>query len=185
MYESLKNFPIFKRVELIRPVVDGLLIDTCSFPQLLAGERTVVFRRANYEAWIRKMREKYGNAFNAILYHIGFEAGKNVHTKVSRKFGVDDLNLLRIALEFAKVLGYGVFVVDKFSSREVIVRAYGNFECELFENTGKTESHLVRGMISGFMASMWGVEMDDVETRETKCIAKGDPYCEFHVRKKR
>ena len=184
LYESLKKVPIFKRVELIKPVIDGLIMDTCSFPQFLAEERAVVFRRANYEAWIRKMREKYGDAFNAILYHIGFEAGQNAYKHLSRKYDTSDRNLLKIASEFAKVLGYGVFDVDKFSSREAIVKVYGSFECELFGNSGEPEGHLVRGMIAGFVAAIWNVEMDDVEARETRCIAKGDPYCEFHIRKK-
>ncbi len=184
LYESLKNVPIFKKVELIRPVIDGLIIDTYSFPQFLAGDRAVVFRRANYEAWIRKMREKYGDTLNAILYHIGFEAGQNAYKHLSRKYDTSDRDILELASEFAKVLGYGVFDVERLSSSEAIVKVYGSFECELFGNSGKPEGHLVRGMIAGSVAAIWNVEMDEVEARETRCIAKGDPYCEFHIRKK-
>lgn len=82
-------------------------------------------------------------------------------------------------------LGRGSVAIVCVGLSAVIVKVYGNFECELFGNTGKPEGHLVRGMIAGFVAAIWNVEMNDVEAGETRCLAKGDPYCEFEIKKRR
>lgn len=127
------------------------------------------------------MREKYGPAFNAILYHIGFRAGYRSYTAHAEKYGEDPEIIFTIASENAKQLGYGIFQPIKYTPREVTVRVYENFECQLFKNADKPQSHLVRGMIAGFLAAMWNLEMEDVDAEETACIATGSPYCQFRI----
>ena len=41
-------------------------------------------------------------------------------------------------------------------------------------------SQLIRGHISGFLTGLLKI---NVRAIETKCIAKGDPYCEFYIEK--
>ena len=59
------------------------------------------------------------------------------------------------------------------------IRVYRCFECECApQKTNKPYSHLVRGMIAGVSTEILGMEMT---AKEIKCIAMGDPYCEFEV----
>lgn len=51
-------------------------------------------------------------------------------------------------------------------------------ECEIGRGTRKRFSQLVRGIIAGLMEGVFGSEV------EVKCIAKGDEYCEFLVRRR-
>jgi len=42
----------------------------------------------------------------------------------------------------------------------------------------------VRGIIAGTAAALWGAPPESVEVEEVKCLAKGDPYCEYRVRRR-
>ena len=181
---DLQSVPVFKSVQLIKPIKEGLIFDTYSFPPLYAGEKAIIFHKAMYEAIIKDLREKYGPAFNAILYHIGFQVGHRSYIAHVEKYGEDPETLFTIALENAKQLGHGIFQLIKYGPKEAIVRVYENFECQLFEKAEKPQSHLVRGMIAGFLAAMWNLEMGDVNAVETACMATGSPYCQFHITRK-
>jgi predicted hydrocarbon binding protein len=51
----------------------------------------------------------------------------------------------------------------------------------MFKGSSEPQSHYIRGVLDGFFSSLFKVEM---EAKETKCIAKGDPYCEFEIKEK-
>ena len=170
--EDLKAAPEFKSVQLIKPVKEGLIFDTYSFPSLYAGEKAIIFRKPEYVSY-KELRQKYGPAFNAILYHVGFRFGYRSYTAHAEKYGKDPDTIFMITSENAKQLGYGIFEVIKYTSREAIVRVYENFECYLFKKANKLQSHFVRGMIAGFLAAMWNLIMEDMHAEETACIATG------------
>jgi len=127
------------------------------------------------------MREKYGAGFETILYVIGFEIGYHAYENHVKLLGNDINVLLRAGTEFFQALGYGVLEVVKFSYGNAISRIYNNFECELFKGSEKSASHFVRGLIVGWDTVAWNVDINRVKSVETKCIAKGDSYCEIHV----
>jgi len=45
----------------------------------------------------------------------------------------------------------------------------------------KPASHFVRGLITGWDVAVWKADINGVRSVETKCIAKGDSYCEIYV----
>jgi predicted hydrocarbon binding protein len=81
------------------------------------------------------------------------------------------------------ILGWGTFeyVKKEYSknNHHFIVRLYNNpisdHAKRLFGNDSKVCSFLL-GMQSAHTKIIFGV---DVEYKETKCVTKGDPYCEF------
>jgi predicted hydrocarbon binding protein len=52
-----------------------------------------------------------------------------------------------------------------------------NFECE-GQQSDKPNSQFIRGHIAGLFSNMLN---EDLDCRETKCMALGDPYCEFVI----
>ena len=63
-------------------------------------------------------------------------------------------------------------------SMKIVLRLYDSIECKIFRGSGRPVSQFIRGHISGLLTKILG---KDVRAVETKCIAKGDLYCEFSV----
>ena len=62
---------------------------------------------------------------------------------------------------------------------EATIRIYDSFECELGLESGGPYSHLIRGMLAGVLTVIFNRRM---RAEERKCIASGDPYCEFTIK---
>ena len=62
-----------------------------------------------------------------------------------------------------------------------MIRLYDNIECKVFEGKkDKPVNHLIRGGLEGAFDEVYG---EKFKVTEAKCIAKGDKYCEFVIRK--
>ena len=62
---------------------------------------------------------------------------------------------------------------------KIIIRHDKLWECEVQKGlVDKPASHLLRGVLAGFFKELLGKRVD---VNETKCIALGDPYCQFEI----
>ncbi len=62
---------------------------------------------------------------------------------------------------------------------KIIIRLERLWECEIQKSiVDKPASNFVRGLLAGFFKKLLGKE---VVVKETKCIALGDPYCQFEI----
>ncbi len=184
--KNIKNLSYVENVKVIEPLFNGLAMDTSYTHLTLAGSRAVILRKPIYEGFIKGFRERFGQVASSFLYHIGFEAGRKAyenHRRIISEAHKGAEKVLPFAKELFKQVGFGTIDIVEidFLNRTALIRVHNSFECELFKGTGMTESHFIRGLIAGFMSSLFGVKVD---VEETKCIAKGDPYCEFIVKQK-
>ena len=62
------------------------------------------------------------------------------------------------------------------------IAVHDSFECEGAKVTGQPYGAMVRGMIAGIFAEVFGKPF---QVEETECIAKGDKRCVFEIREKR
>lgn len=183
--EILTNsYDFVKNAKIIKPQGKGVLFDDYFFPLVAAGERAVVFRKSVYKALLNGVKEKFGTAGEAMLYYQGFIIGTeayNYYVKMAKSDRLEDL--VAVAKAINMTLGWGI--IDNVEVNPEKGRAklcvYQNFECELGVGKGRPQSQLYRGAIAGIFACFFG---RDVEVEETKCIAIGDPYCEFEVKVK-
>ena len=147
------------------------------------GERAIVLRRVFYEAMIKHLRRRLGTGLEAILYHIGFEAGKRVYDAHVQMVGKNTFRLIRSGEVLFTQMGFGRIKVTDMYLEEARMRVivYDSFECELFRGEGRPMSNLIRGMMAGWFSGFFNKEVTAIET---KCIAKGDPYCQFKIKPK-
>jgi len=172
------------------PIVDGLAVDTYSFPLMMGGERAVIFRRKVYEGLLKRGVEVYGTGYAQLLYIVGIETGRNVYMDHTKYTGEEPENLLKFMAAFFQMLGYGrlevVYLDD--SARRAVVRVFDSAECELFKGAQPPSPRgaFIRGLIVGWLAARWGVgDYLAITAQEMKCIAKGDQYCEYHIKTER
>ncbi len=180
----LKNMPYVLDVKLLNPIFNGFVYDQYFFPLMIGEERGIIFLQREYEVFAKRIREELGSGFSAILYLLGHDIGVNVFQKGHRRLvGWDAEKLVKVSEALFQHLGFGIMKTIKLDMdrREAIIRIYGCFECELYKRSKKPSSHLVRGMIAGWFSQFFKSEVSVIES---KCIAKGDPYCEFLVKSK-
>jgi len=175
-----------KDVKVISPKIEGFIADDFSCILKMGSDRCIILRKQGYKGLITNIREKFGTGGEAFLYYIGFETGVEYgksHRGMGLKLGiVDPIKIYRdISASLFNSVGFGRMEVVKISANplEATIRVYDSFECELGVGTGKTYSHLIRGMHAGVLTALFSRKM---KAEETKCIAKGDPYCEFKVK---
>jgi len=178
---KIENIPFVDDVKLIEPPFRGFIFDPYFFPFKIRGERALIFLRRTYEGLIKLTREKIGSGFKAILFHIGFDIGFHVFKKAHIHIaGKDPRKLIETVKAFFQLLGYGIIreITFDMDKSEAIVKVDKCFECEMLIGSKEAEAHFVRGMFAGWFSQLFGKKVNVIET---KCIAKGDEYCEFHV----
>jgi predicted hydrocarbon binding protein len=181
---ELKTVPYSLRAYYSKPAVSGFGFSDRCFPITVRGERAVLFSRQVYEGFFREGWRRFGTGFPIMLFLAGFESGRLAYQRHLEVAGGDVKAAVKVAEAFFQLLGYGRLEILKIDDarREAVYRVYDSFECELFKGEGEIRAGFVRGLIGGWMAARWGVEVaEDIEVNEVKCIAKGDPYCEFRV----
>jgi predicted hydrocarbon binding protein/predicted amino acid-binding ACT domain protein len=182
--EQIRLLDVVKEVKVFDHLPHKLDADLYHFPLEVHGRRAVVFTRLVLEDLIVGLRKVLQeSAAKEILWLQGKEAGENLSGYYEKHYNAKDikekLELFRI---YSFSLGWGIVSfesVDK-ERKEATVEIFNSFECSLFNESKQPESQLIRGMLAGFFSSLFSTEANAIEE---KCIAKGDPYCSFIIKK--
>ncbi|MEM2708259.1 MAG: 4-vinyl reductase [Candidatus Methanomethylicia archaeon] len=180
--DEIKNIDGVIDAEIIQPIKKGFIIDDRHFPLFLGGVRTVVFRQFIVEGLLKRLREQYGSAFDIILYHQGFETGKVTYKYFEENYclgGIEEF--IKADTAIAKAVGWYELIIEKIDlkNREAKVILKDSFECVMFKDSKTPKSSFTRGFLAGLFTEIFRVK---AQAYETKCIAIGDPYCEFQVK---
>ena len=161
---KLKAIPYVNKIELL------------DLPFTHGEARLVVFTLEEMHNLFKVLRE-LGAGGLAIMYHMGFRAGKAMAAKISDYFE-DSKKALDYLLLYYESLGYGRFKLENYVDGvyfRVIAREL--LEC-IDVKSDKPNSQIFRGILSGFLSGLWRREVSVLEIR---CFAMGDDYCEFEV----
>ena len=165
-----------KDVRVIKPLFKGLVIDTAHFPILLLSRRAWIISEAMSKGLFRDVKVEFGEAGKVFLYHLGIEAGKSIYRSY-KDYTTSDEEFLLLTKALVKAIGWGI--VEEFKplpNGTYVVRIYDNIECAMCKPSKEPTGDFFRGIIAGLLLQLTG-KMMFIE--EVKCIAKGDPYCEF------
>ena len=178
--KELYNVEYVEKIEVLEPVVPGVVVDTVTDRLMLADERAVILRHTIYRGLFGVIREELGPSASVIFYHIGIRAGRDAfksHVKIL-KGKKDTASLVRLCEALWRTVGFGRLEIVSLDTQRgrAVARVYDNFECEMFKNSGEPQGYLTRGLLEGWFEGILGPEL---KSEETKCIAKGDPHCEF------
>ena len=182
LVERLKKVPTVEQAEYAPPLFDGVAVDAWSHPLLLDEERTAMLPQAFITGMLKRGWSEFGTAFAALLYRVSF-AGAAEECKKCLELHTRE-ECLKLYEEQFRLLGYGLMKVERLTEREMIARVYDSIECSVFKGAGEPRGAIVRGIIAGTAAALWGAPPESVEVEEVKCLAKGDPYCEYRVRRR-
>ncbi len=181
----VKAVPYVKSAEYSPPVVEGVAVDVWGYPFLFGGMRAIIWRESVLKAFLQYGWRQMGTGFGSILYHTFFESGAEIYREFYAKLTERREDQVKLAEHVFRLAGYGVLEVVEFTDRKFVARVYDSIECKHLGEFEEAESMMIRGLLAGFVAASWGVDRRDVEPRETKCIKRGDPYCEFVITRKK
>ena len=182
---ELRELESIVDVRLIKPKFEGFISDDVSFPLLLDSLRAIILDETALRGLLVSFREHLGTGGEAMLYHLGMEVGAIRASHIFEKaesIGVLDLRgKCQIIFNVLTSLGYGIFEPVKLDREppQAILRIHRSIECELGRGAKRPYSQFIRGMLAGFATHCFNRPMIAIETR---CIAMGDPYCEFEVK---
>jgi predicted hydrocarbon binding protein len=177
--KSLYLETVVKQVVYYGKQLPNMIVDQKHFPLIVMGERAIIFRERTYKGLILGLRKQLGAAGEALLYHIGLNNGKGTWAALKNLIG-GKVELLPQYLKYWMfVAGASVVkeVIINMEKKRAVVRVENNYECELGRGAGKPFSNFHRGVFAGIFSELLGSE----RSVETKCIAAGDPYCEFVI----
>jgi len=145
----------------------------------IGGERMILFHVAGMIGFLNGIRDELGHEIGStIIYKVGYSEGKAMCTHFKKVLGsIDEL------IKFLKILlnasAWGYIIDYRIEEGKISIDIDRNWECEAMKGEAdKYGSYFVKGFIAGFIEEYLGSR---VEARETKCIARGDPYCRFEV----
>jgi len=174
MEEAAKSMGISVEVEIIEPTIPGFVVDTKHYPLYFLGERAVIFRKTVLEGWFLGVRDRFGSAGEVFLYYEGFGTGALIYEDYV-KVGVKREDIWKF-LSAAMFAGGALSRMEVKLEEPMTIKIWDCLECEVGKGSRKCFSQWVRGLIAGFASKYFGKKVDVIEV---KCIAKGDPYCEF------
>ena len=172
---KIKQIDGVKEVRVIRPVAN-LLVDPYLFPQVTGNERAIIIDHAGIVGVSRELRIRIGDTARIVLFHIGYEIGKRMFMDY-----IKDRNLTAeevLSLVSMLIIGYGWGVAEPVKEKSTI-RVYDYWECSAIKGEYKEpQGFILKGLLTGVYESFTGKK---VKVVETKCVAKGDEYCEFKI----
>ncbi len=177
--KSLKLLTVVKDVKVYGKQLPDMIVDEAHYPLMLLGEHAIIYRESAIKALIMGLRSQLGAAAEVLLYHIGFNIGRGIWSTLKSKASED----LKLFTEYVKYLMF-IHSVSKvmeitinIDEKKAVVKVEENYECAIAKNHGKPFSSLNRGIFAGLFSELLTTD----KSVETKCIAAGDPYCEFVI----
>ncbi|MCD6208986.1 MAG: hypothetical protein J7J67_02220 [Thermoproteales archaeon] len=184
----VKNIDLTPGVDSVKyspPIFNGVVVDIWSFPPTFQGQRVIFFRRTLLEGMLKEGWRRMGNEFGVLLYYAYFHGALETYRNFYSKVSQSKKDAVRLAEELFRMFGYGILEMRTIKTDEATVRVYDSFECSVFKGDNRPRGAIIRGLIAGWLAGYWNANYDDIYVKETKCIAKGDPYCEYHIWRKK
>ena len=180
--ELLKEIRSLEVVADARETVKKLgdiAINGTAHTTLFLDKRVIMLGVEDVSTMFNWLDETFRTGAHAILFNMGEQAGRAAARELNETYGLRGRELVEAFLALHAAAGWFDYEVASFDEEALnfVIRLYDNFECAPFAGRKKRPmSHLVRGGLAGLFSGIYG---RDFKSTEVKCLAKGDPYCEF------
>ncbi|MCJ7619955.1 MAG: 4-vinyl reductase [Anaerolineae bacterium] len=110
----------------------------------------------------------------------GFTGGLRSSRRYKEVFDYSDEEIVAFMCNMGREIGWGDFEVEEFDQegRRLVVLVRNSAFAEAYGNADRGVCHLIRGVMAGMAAGIFG---GDVRSEETQCRAKGDDQCRFVI----
>ena len=169
-----------ERVKSISETVHGLMFDELSFPITtnMGKTRAMVLLVDTLSKALKRIKTKWRTGAEAFLYYLGYDLGyesAQIFRQEIKYYREEVLEVIKVI----QALGWGKIedLTIDFDSKRGGLKIYDLFESKTSIRQFTTvKCHFFRGFLAGFLSQLLET---NIRVFEIRCIAKGDPYCEF------
>jgi predicted hydrocarbon binding protein len=166
---------------------ESILSDLTSHPEQgalrIKDVRYLLIRPETLMSFQKELEAEVGFArAGEILYPGGFTGGKLSGHKYKQAFGLSDRQAVEFMCRMGGEIGWGCFRLIELDedAHSLCVEVQNSPFAEAYGRGAQGGvCHLIRGVLGGLGAGVFGVE---VVAQETLCLAKGDGECRFEVK---
>ena len=180
--EEIKAIEGVLHVELKLSATPGIIFDEITFPIVVRGKRMVPMSMEHFALALKRLYDLFSDAAAVMIHEIGKAYGEDLAKWALREFREFEFSkeqIIKIMARYGKSAGWCKISILEYNENEGKIE--DSFECGAFKKARKPIGHFVRGVIAGFLSSLFE---EPWFVREIKCIAKGDDVCIFHANKK-
>ncbi len=164
----------------VRSAVEGFICDSLNFPVTWNnGDRAVLMRVEGLRAMLEAVKSSNPAGGAESIYAQGFSYGKAAWENVIGIHRPKTKEGLAEMLRMYVATGWGIIELADFnlSRATARVKLSDGFEC-VGVSSSRPEGHFIAGHLAGAFSAYFGREVRAVES---KCVAIGDPRCEFEL----
>jgi predicted hydrocarbon binding protein len=145
----------------------------------VTGDRCIIITKARMTQILSRLTEIFQSGAQVIITEAFKAAGERYVTEVLDEKKADAAQFLQTAVQRFTDAGLGrIEIVEfKLEPAELKFRLWNNFFAEI-PNGESTYCNCVEAFATGMYKGFLG---KTPKIRETKCIGKNDPYCEWHL----
>lgn len=164
----------------ISPAVYNIIFPSNFYVKDLGGVRAILLGMESMKGIIQGIREQIGHgASSVLLYHLGCSVGREIYNTYVKPMGIKQFSDGMFLKTMFRGAGWADIIGCEKSEEKIIIKFKKLWECEIQKGfVDKPSSHFTRGVLAGFFRSFMG---KGLVVKETKCIAVGDPYCQFEI----
>jgi hypothetical protein len=149
---------------------------------LRKGVRVIIIRAGTFVDILKDVEDCYGEQARAMFYDAGVRAGRKSTSVLLEEWEERGMDFLKRLKGFYSSEGVGWFKIREIDVNPQKQRGYirieQSFIAEEYGSSDKPVCDFLSGYFVGIMEKVFGGQFS---CNETKCIAKGDPYCEFII----
>ena len=180
LVDRLKESNFVVKVEA-REGREGVIVDGISFPVNWQGRRTIILSQSATARMFEAIRFTLGSGGDVVLYQQGSSYGKELAESFMTRLGGDYLKRnFDYTLGLLSATGWGVpeLVGSKDTFPNLTITLQSCLECDGVGAT-RPACSFVRGFLAGVSSAIVG---HIVHCEESRCMAMGQPHCEFELR---
>lgn len=181
LQRRLKNLGFITEVSVLEP--KPLFLDAAHFPLTNGLERVCIISTNTLAQIHEEMINILGSGAFTILWHIGLRKGKMLIELIKKLVPADAELKQKEMLEAFKQLyqagGWGIIEYAEINTKQKTgkIRVYHSIAESLLKKYDMPICYYVKGNLTALLQEVFGCE--GVYLNEVKCMAMGDPYCEF------
>ena len=184
LLKELRALNVVLKAEVVTKKIGDMAVDGTTHATTFLGGRVVVLDVNDISAMLGWLIRTFYSGGRAIIFDMGKRVGASAAKKFKSSYELRGRELVETFLALQAAAGWFDYEVVSFDEGgpELDIRLYENFEClPLKGKSDKPVSNFVRGALAGVVGEAFE---RDFSVNEVRCLAVGDPYCEFVVKPK-
>jgi len=161
-------------------ILDSLEYDEVQGSVTFKGVRYMLIRPDTVVDFQKAVEAALGERAAEMMMAGGYTGGSRSSQKYKEVFHYSDAEIVAFMCNMGREIGWGDFEVQEFDreGRKLIVQVRNSAFAEAYGSAKKGVCHMIRGVMAGLAAGIFGTE---VKSEETHCLAKGDEVCRFVI----